>query len=76
MKQEERLLMKFMASKSIEFKTFSNIRYGTDVAFQMVGRPPRNIPENKIYFSGEHHIYGYKTEVPILPNEIAVNSTN
>lgn len=33
----------------------------------------RNMKEGKIYFIGKHNLYGYKVEVSVLSNGLAVN---
>lgn len=59
-------------------KTFSTFRvalYATDVTFQNTNRPAGNHQESKCYFSNKHKLYGYKTEVSVLPNGIAAGCT-
>jgi len=42
-----------------------------DVTFQQANRPSGNMQEGKKYFSGKHHLYGYKFELSVRPNGLA-----
>lgn len=55
-----------------QFSHFKCARYATDVTFQMAFRPSGNIQEGKKYYSGKHKLYGYKVEVSVLPNGLAL----
>lgn len=57
------------------FKNFKYARYATDVTFQQSFRPSGSIEEGKAYFSGKHKLYGYKVEVSVLPNGMAIGAT-
>ena len=46
--------------------------YATDVTFQPSFRPSGSMEEGKKYFSGKHKQYGYKVEVSVLPNGLAL----
>ena len=50
-------------------------KYATDVIFQQANRPSGTMQEGKKYFSGKHKLYGYKTEVCVLPNGLAAAAT-
>ena len=54
------------------FKHFPVACYATDVSSQPNFRPGGSLHEGKKYFSGKHKRYGYKMEVSILPNDIAI----
>ena len=58
-----------------KFKSFSEARYATDVNFQQEFRPSESIEEGKRYFSGKHKLYGYKVEVSVMPNGLALGMT-
>lgn len=67
-----------MYSMDSPWKTFSNFkyaRYATDVTFHQTNRPTGNMQEGKEYYSGKHKLYGYKTEVSVLPNGQAIGCT-
>lgn len=59
--------------KNITFKNFPYALYATDVIFQQSNRPTGNMMEGKVYFSGKHKLYGYKSEVSVAPNGQAIN---
>ena len=54
------------------FSTFDFCRYATDVTFQQTNRPSGNMREGKLYFSGKHKLYGYKTEMSVIPRGYAI----
>ncbi|RLN97163.1 hypothetical protein BBJ28_00019456 [Nothophytophthora sp. Chile5] len=58
------------------FRNFPYARYATDVTFQQANKPGSNMNEIMRYYSGKHHLYGYKVEVSVLPNGIAINCTD
>lgn len=51
---------------------FKFARYTTDVTFQQSNRPSGNMEEGKLYFGGKLKLYGFKTEVSVLPKGIAI----
>lgn len=53
------------------FKTFNFAIDAVDVTFQQANRPTGNHSESKVYYSGKHHLYGYKLEVCVRPNGLA-----
>ncbi|KUF99909.1 hypothetical protein AM587_10001449 [Phytophthora nicotianae] len=57
------------------FKYFPYARYATDVTFQHANKPSGNMSEILRCYSGKHHLYGYKVEVSVLPNGVAINCT-
>ena len=54
------------------FRHFPVARYATDVTFQPSYRPSGSMQEGKKYYSGKHKQYGYKMEVSVLPNGMAI----
>jgi hypothetical protein len=57
------------------FKYHQFARYTTDVTFQHANMPSGNMKERSGYYSAKHHLHGYKVEVSVLPNGLAVNCT-
>ncbi|ETP52658.1 hypothetical protein F442_02362 [Phytophthora nicotianae P10297] len=49
-------------------------RYATDVTFQQSNMPSGKMKERVAYYSAKHHLHGYKVEVSVLPNGLALNS--
>ncbi len=43
--------------------------------FQQANRPSGTLLEGKLYFSGKHKLYGYKTEVSVAPTGHAIDVT-
>lgn len=68
----KRYSMKKLEAMNTTFGNFPQARYATDVTFQQSYRPSGNIQEGKLYFSGKHKLYGYKVEVSVLPNGLAI----
>ncbi|ETN07712.1 hypothetical protein PPTG_13041 [Phytophthora nicotianae INRA-310] len=58
------------------FQNFPYARYATDVIFQQTNKPAGNMNEINPYYSGKHHLYGYKVEVSVLRNGFDVNCTD
>ena len=50
-------------------------RYATHVTFHQSNRPRGNHEEAKGHFSGKHKMYGYKTEVSVLPNGLEIGAS-
>lgn len=65
-----------MNEKNILFKYYFEARYATNLIFQQSNRPCENVRENRLYYSGKHHLYGLKTEISVPPNGIAIGSSN
>ena len=69
-----RITSKFTMNKLLHsdqrFYNFTEALYAVDVTFQQLYRPSGGIAEGKLYFSGKHHLYGYKEEVSVLPNNL------
>lgn len=61
-----------MRENGIKFRFYSEAKYATDVIFQQKNRPCGNASENKKYVPGKHHLYGHKTKVFVLPNEVSI----
>jgi len=57
------------------FKEFPYCEYGIDVTFQQSNRPSGNMQEAKVYYSGKHELYGFKTEVSVNSRGYAVDCT-
>ncbi|KAE9012838.1 hypothetical protein PF011_g8738 [Phytophthora fragariae] len=74
--EERRWKMKKLTLSGHSFKNFPSARYATDITFQQSNRPTGGYSNAKKYFSGKHHLYGYKVEVSVLPTGAAINSTN
>lgn len=60
--------MKFFFERGLRFGNFPEALYATDVTCQQAIRPNCSMTEAKPYFSPKHKLYGYKTEVSVLPN--------
>lgn len=58
-----------------KFVNFPYASYATDVTFQQCNRPSGNMAEGKKYFSGKHHLYGYKVEASVGPDGICLGFT-
>ena len=75
----ERAAEKFKMSRIFadqsQFRVYGMARYATDVTFQQSNRRPGNHEEAQGYFSGKHKVYGYKTEVRVLPNGLALGAS-
>ena len=54
------------------FRHFPVARYATDVTFQPSYRPSGSVHEGKRNYSGNHKQYGYKMEVSVLRNGMAI----
>ena len=50
-------------------------KYATDVVFQQANKVLGNTTESNFMKSGKHQLYGYKTEVSVLPIGLAINSS-
>lgn len=48
--------------------------YATDVKFRHTNRPHGNQVESKLYYSGNHHLYGYKIELFVSPLGNAIHA--
>lgn len=73
--KDDYFTMNRLRRKQCQFNHFGEARYATDVIFQQSNRPMGRMQETKIYFSGKHHLYGFKTEVSVLPNGLSIGST-
>lgn len=72
---ERRYSMTKLISEKKTFKNYKMCRYATDVTFMQSFRPGGSLEECKKYFSGKHKLYGYKAEVSVLPNGLAIGSS-
>lgn len=68
--------MDVIINEKKRFKNFQGAFYATEVTFQKSFRPSGNEAVGKIYFSGNHKIYGYKVEVSVLLTGKEIMSTN
>ena len=57
------------------FNNFKEAHYAVDVTFQQSFRPSGSMEEGKRFYSGKHKLYGYKVEVSVLPNGLAIGCT-
>ena len=64
--------MSQLATDKDFFKNHPSALCATDVSFQQANRPSGMHLESKKYFSNRQKMYGYKTEVSVLPNGIAL----
>ncbi len=65
--------MTTLVKKKMQFKNFLYPFHTTDVIFQQSNLPSGNMLKGKIYFSGKHKLYGFKTEVSVTPSGQAVD---
>ncbi|ETN14272.1 hypothetical protein PPTG_07903 [Phytophthora nicotianae INRA-310] len=73
---EKRHTMKKMTLSSNTFENFPCAWYATDLTFQQTNRPAGGFQQVKKYYSGKHHLHGFKVEVSVIPAGIAINCTN
>ena len=66
------ITMNSLSVKRKKLKYILYAMYATDVTFQKSNRPAENNQESKRYLSGNHKLYGYKVEVSVLPNGMAL----
>lgn len=67
--------MEKLREDNVSFSNYPEARYATDVIFQQSNRPSGTLSEGRVFFSGKHHMYGFKTEVSVLPNGLAIGYT-
>lgn len=53
-------------------KYLPEAKHASKVIFHLYNRPCGNVNENKHYFSGKSHPYCLRTEVSVLPTELAI----
>ena len=58
-----------------QFIHYPYASYATDVRFQQSMRPSGSHMESKPYYSRKHELYGYKTELSVLPIGLCIKST-
>ncbi|KAK1932496.1 hypothetical protein P3T76_012080 [Phytophthora citrophthora] len=58
------------------FRNYPSARYTTDVTFQHTNMPSDQMKERSAYYSAKHHLHGYKVEVSVLPNGLAIYCTD
>lgn len=64
--------MRVLTSNQMVFSNFPTALYACDVKFHHTNRPRGSMRDVKAYFSGKHKLYGYKTEVSVAPNGMAI----
>lgn len=74
-KVTEQFTMTRLMSTGRTFSNYACARYAVDVTFQRAERPSGSVAEGKKYFSGKHKAYGFKSEVSVLPNGLALGVT-
>lgn len=67
--------MRQLSSQGKQFRNHSHALCATDVTFQQTNRQSRNHQESKLYFSAKHMLYGFKVEVSVLLNGLAIGSS-
>lgn len=67
-------LTKLINEKQL-FRTFKCARCATDVTSREAFRPSGSVEEREAYYSGEHKVHGYKIEVLVLLNGLAIDCT-
>ncbi len=68
-----KLSMAHIIKKGNQFKHLPCALFVIDVIFQQGNRPSGILLEGKLYFSGKHKLYSYKTEVSVAPTGQAIN---
>ena len=68
--------MAHLIKKGAQFKNFPCALYATDVIFQQGNCPSGTLLEGKLYFSGKHKLYCYKTEESVTQRGQAINVTH
>ncbi len=64
-----KLSMTTLVNKKTQFKKIACALYATDI----INCPSGNMLEGKVYFSGKHKLYEFKTEVSVTPSGQEVN---
>ncbi|ETV68861.1 hypothetical protein H257_15402 [Aphanomyces astaci] len=64
-----------LVESGFRFKNFPAARYAMDVTFQQTNVPTGEYEEKKLYFSGNHSLYGHEVEVSVVPNGFAIDCT-
>lgn len=64
--------MLFLKGNEVLLKYYEHARYATNVIFHQPELPTDTIAEAKKYYSRKYHLCGYKTEVSVLPNGLAI----
>ena len=70
-----RITMRQLSSKEKQFIHHPHVLYATDVTFEQTNRSSGNQQESKLYFSAKHKLYGFKVEVSVPPNGLAIGSS-
>lgn len=71
----DKFTMETLVLSGNAFKYHPFARYATDVTFQQTNMPTGLMQERSAYYSAKHHLHGYKVEVSVLPNGLAINCT-
>ena len=70
--QARKRTMDKLSESRRNFRQYPMDLYATDSTFQSSLRPSGSVEEGKKYVSGKHKQYGYKVEVSVLPNGLAL----
>lgn len=67
----KKLRTKTLRNDNTIFRYFSYVRYDTDNIIQQALRYSGSMQEGKLYFKGNHKLYGFKINIFGLPNGLA-----
>lgn len=70
--KEKQCKISSLCSSRKQFSNFSSALYATGVKFHLTKRSHGNHMKSKLFYSGKHHLYGYKIEVCVSPLGFAV----
>lgn len=75
--QKQRLLhaVQKLIGKSRIFRNYPYAKHATDVIFQQGNCSCSTEEEGKRYYSGKHHLYGWKVNLLVLLSGLAINHT-
>lgn len=62
--------------KNVYSINYPYAKYATDVIFQQRNHPSGSLQNGKLFYSGKHRLYRWKSEVTVLLNAIDVNHTS
>lgn len=72
----KKLLMLKLQQYGILFQHFLYVKYATDATFQQSIKPFETIEKTREWSSKKHKLFGYKVEVSVLPNCLALNCSS
>lgn len=70
---EDEMGIKHLKDDGERFDKHPYARYATDVIFQQANRPVGKMREANPFYSANHNLYGYKTEMSVLPNLVCID---